>query len=130
MNDAIPANRGPLPLVIGVDIGGTQLRAAVMQGAHLRSRVSVLTGDNPVPEHAIPRILHVVEQALNEAHVTLEAIAGIGVATPGPLDNRTGIIYSPPNLPAWERVPLREIFQQHYQQYRLPIYIENDANTA
>ena len=46
---------------------------------------------------------------------------------PGPLDYRTGIIYSPPNLPGWGQVPLRDIFLQHYT---LPVYIENDAHTA
>ncbi|HLX56788.1 MAG TPA: ROK family protein [Ktedonobacteraceae bacterium] len=130
MNDAISADQGTLPLVIGVDIGGTQLRAAVLQGAQLLSRVSMPTGEYPKPEHTIPRVFNAIEQALKEAHVTFDSITGIGVATPGPLDNRTGIIYSPPNLPAWERVPLREIFQRRYQPYQFPIYIENDANTA
>lgn len=129
MNESA-AGQESLPLVMGVDIGGTQLRAAVLQGAHLLSRASVLTGANPLPDSTIPRIFAVMQQALDEAQVTMNAIKGIGVATPGPLDNRTGTIYSPPNLPAWQQVPLRDIFQQHYQAYQLPIYIENDANTA
>src|SRR6266851_4068579 len=127
MNDAIADNQESLPRVIGVDIGGTQIRAAVLQGARLLSRVSTLTGENPVPHSVIPRIFTAIQQALDEAQVTLDSIAGIGVATPGPLDNRTGIIYAPPNLPGWERVPLRDIF---LQQYTLPVYIENDANAA
>ncbi|GAC1568215.1 MAG: ROK family protein [Ktedonobacteraceae bacterium] len=130
MNDATSANQESLPLVVGVDIGGTQLRAAVLQGAHLRSRISMLTGENSVPGRIMPRLFNAIQQALDEAQVTLNSVAGIGVATPGPLDNRTGIIYSPPNLPTWEHVPLRDIFQQQYQQYQLPIYLENDANTA
>src|SRR6266849_1354038 len=130
MNDAIADNQESLPLVIGVDIGGTQIRAAVLQGARLLSRVSTLIGENPAPDSVIPRIFTAIQQALDEAQVTLDSIAGIGIATPGPLDNRTGIIYSPPNLPAWEHVPLRDIFQQHYQPYQFPIYVENDANAA
>ncbi len=130
MNNAHSANQESLPLVIGVDIGGTQLRAAVLQGVRMLARASELTGEDPVPERVIPRIFTVIQRALDEAHVALESIAGMGVATPGPLDNRTGIIYSPPNLPAWERVPLRDIVQQHYQRDQLPVYIENDANTA
>ncbi len=34
-----------LPLVVGVDLGGTQLRAAVLRGATLISRVGLLTGE-------------------------------------------------------------------------------------
>ncbi|HVB75365.1 MAG TPA: ROK family protein [Ktedonobacteraceae bacterium] len=130
MHDAILANQESLPLVLGVDIGGTQLRASVLRGAHLLSRVSVLMGENPVLERTIPRIFQIIQQALDEAQVTLASVTGIGVATPGPLDNRTGILHSPPNLPGWERVPLRAIFQQQFAQYQFPIYIENDANTA
>ena len=90
MND-IGANQEALPLVIGVDIGGTRLRAAVLQGAHMLSRVSVLTGENPLPDRTLPRIFKLVQQALEAAQVKMDAIKGIGVATPGPVDNRTGV---------------------------------------
>ncbi len=116
-----------LPLVIGVDIGGTQMRVAVLQGATMRSRVLMLTGTQTLPEQMLPRIFAAVEQALREAQATLEQVAGVGIATPGPINHSTGIIYDPPNLPGWKEVPLRDIFQQ---RYALPIYVENDANTA
>jgi len=129
MNDSV-ANQESLPPVLGVDIGGTRLRAAVLQGTHLLSRVSISTGEDPVPDRVIPRVFKIMQQALEAAQVTIDAIKGIGVATPGPLDNRTGVMYSPPNLPSWEHLRLRDIFQQHYQPDQLPIYVENDANTA
>ena len=127
MNDASAANSTSLPPVVGVDIGGTQLRAAVLQGARLLSRVSVLTGVNPLPDNTMPRIFNVIQQALDAAQVTMNSIKGIGVAMPGPLNAHTGVTYSPPNWPAWANMPVRDIFQQRYQ---LPIYIENDANAA
>ncbi len=116
-----------LPLVVGIDLGGTQIRAAVLQGASLLSRINLLTGENPTPERVMPRIFSAVQQALADAHVGLEQIAGIGIGAPGPLDSRTGIVFSPPNLPGWDHVPLRDIF---YQQFHLPIFVENDANAA
>ena len=130
MNDAGETNRESLLPVLAVDIGGTHLRAAVLQGPRLLSRVSEPTGEHPLPDSTIPRIFTMMQQVLTEAQVTIEAISGIGVATPGPLDNRTGVLYSPPNMPAWEHLPLRDLFQQHYQPHQLPIYIENDANAA
>jgi glucokinase len=116
-----------LPLVAGIDLGGTQIRAAVLRGAHMYTRVAMLTGEDPTPERVLPRIYLTLQQALEEAGVELEECAGIGVASPGPLDNRTGIIYSPPNLPSWEKVPLRDILQEKYQK---PVVVENDANAA
>ncbi len=116
-----------LPLVVGVDMGGTQLRAAVLRGSTLLSRVGLMTGEDPSPGRIIPRLYAAIGEALEQANASLEQIAGIGIATPGPLDSRTGVIFSPPNLPGWDHVPLRDIFTEHYH---IPIYVENDANTA
>lgn len=116
-----------LPLVIGIDLGGTQIRTGVLQGARLLSRVAILTGENPTPERVLPRIFAAVQQALDEAGTDLAEISGLGVAAPGPLNNRTGTIYAPPNLPTWIDVPLRDILQE---QYHKPVFIENDANAA
>lgn len=116
-----------LPLVIGIDLGGTQTRTAVLQGRKLLSRISLLNGTNPTPERVIPRMFQSVEQALEAAGVSLHQIAGIGIAAPGPLNNQTGVICSPPNLPEWDNIPLRTLFADHFEK---PTYVENDANAA
>ncbi len=116
-----------LPLVVGVDLGGTQIRTAVLRGATLLSRVGLLTGENPTPERIIPRMFLAVQEALTAANVPREHIAGIGIGAPGPLNGRTGIVFSPPNLPGWQNIPLRDMFQAHFD---LPIFLENDANAA
>src|SRR6185312_4026235 len=127
MNQQMTAESHNLPLVAGVDLGGTQIRTAVLRGAQLLSRVSRLSGENRTPESVIPRLHNAVQRALAEAGVTRAQIAGIGIAAPGPLDHRTGIVYSPPNMPGWDNIPLGDIFHQRYQ---LPTYVENDANAA
>src|SRR5689334_22740974 len=109
MSQATSADLQHLPKVVAVDLGGTQISAAVLQGATLLSRVGLLTGDNPTPDRIIPRIYNAIEQALAIAHTSLDQIAGIGIGAPGPTDNRTGVVYAPPNLPGWDRVPLRDI---------------------
>ena len=116
-----------LPLVVGVDLGGTQMRTAVLHGTDLLSRVGSLTGENPTPERVIPRTMRAIEQALDQAQVSLDQIAGIGFAMPGPLNSHTGVIYSPPNLRGWDNIPLRDIFSQ---QFNVPVFVENDANAA
>lgn len=116
-----------LPLVVGVDLGGTQIRTAVMRGATRLSRVGLLTGENPTPERVIPRIIGAIEEAIEKANTTSDQIAGIGIGAPGPLNSRTGVVFSPPNLPGWVDVPLRDILSQHFAQ---PIFVENDANAA
>src|SRR5437764_410453 len=88
-----------LPVVVGVDLGGTQIRVAVLRGAELLSRVSLPTGEDPVPSRIIPCIHLAIQQALDKADTRLEQIAGIGIGVAGPLDSRTGVIFAPPNLP-------------------------------
>src|SRR5579859_1666879 len=114
-------------LVLGVDLGGTQIRAAVLQGAQIRARAATLTGHDATPEHVLPRIYVTIQEVLEQAKVTLDEITAIGVAAPGPLDNREGVLYSPPNLPTWKAVPLRELLSQQFQR---PVCVENDANAA
>lgn len=115
------------PLTIGIDLGGTQIRAAVLRGTQIYARVSRLTGDQPTPENTLPRIYTTLQEALDQAHVGLQEINGIGVSAPGPLDNRTGTLYEPPNLLSWHATPLKDILVNEYQR---PVFVENDANTA
>src|SRR3981081_3842445 len=94
-----------LPLVIGVDLGGTQIRTAVLRGATLLSRISILTGAATQPDNMLPRIYEAIQEALDKANVSLGQVAGIGVAAPGPLDSKTGIVFSPHTRPVWDVIP-------------------------
>ncbi len=116
-----------LPLVVGIDLGGTQIRTAVLRGGKLLSRINLLCGENPTPERILPRMFQSVEQALGKAGVGIEQIAGIGIGAPGPLNSHTGIVYCPPNLPGWRNVPLSSLFAERFER---PIFLENDANAA
>jgi glucokinase len=122
-----PARTENLPLVMGIDLGGTQIRTSVLRGATLLSRIGLLTGENPTPERIVPRMFQAVEQALAEAGTTIKQIAGIGIGAPGPLNSHTGVVFAPPNLPGWVNVPLRDLFSEHFH---IPIFVENDANAA
>ena len=115
------------PLTIGIDLGGTQIRVAVLRGTQIYARASRPTGEQPTPENTLPRIYTTLQEALDQARVSLQEINGIGVSAPGPLDNRTGTLYEPPNLLSWRAIPLKDILAQKYQR---PVFVENDANTA
>src|SRR5437763_568259 len=88
-----------LPLVVGVDLEGTQIRAAVLQGSALLSCVSFLTGEYPSPDRVIPRLFEAVQQALDGAHITLNDIEGIGPSTGKENAAHVGILAAWNNLP-------------------------------
>ncbi|HML23485.1 MAG TPA: ROK family protein [Aggregatilinea sp.] len=111
--------------VIGVDLGGTQMRAARLDCAlNVLERVAEPTLAPRGPEDVIERLIGVIKQVLPE---DLSQVDGIGVSAPGPIDPRAGMIYSPPNLPGWNRVPLRKIIQE---RLGITTYLGNDANVA
>lgn len=51
----------------------------------------------------------------------------IGISCGGPLDSEEGVIYSPPNLPGWDAVPIVEIFEE---AFAVPVAVQNDANAC
>jgi glucokinase len=58
---------------------------------------------------------------------SLERVAAVGVSVPGALDLEAGVPLRPPNLPAWDRAPVREVLAAALGR---PLGIENDANAA
>jgi len=51
----------------------------------------------------------------------------IGISCGGPLDSLKGIIYSPPNLPGWDSVPIVDIFSK---EFNVDVEVQNDANAC
>lgn len=56
-----------------------------------------------------------------------EATLGIGVASPGGLDSRSGVVLNPPWLPGWRDVPLVEMLEAATS---LPVELGKDTNAA
>lgn len=56
-----------------------------------------------------------------------EKLEKIGISCGGPLDSKKGMIYSPPNLPGWESVPIVEIFKKEFD---VDVEVQNDANAS
>jgi glucokinase len=112
-------------LIIGVDLGGTQMRAGCFDSSlNLLQRVAEPTLAARGLEDVLERLIGVIQRVLPD---DLSRVHGIGVSAPGPTDPRTGIIYSPPNLPGWDAVPLRNIIQD---RTGIMTYLGNDANVA
>ena len=112
---------------IGVDLGGTKIATALIDSeGRVLARTSCLTEAQEGVEKVLERMYKTVEDVLLEAGIELNEIAGSGSALRGPLDSKTGIVHSAPNL-GWKNVPLGDLFRQRFQ---VPIYVGNDANLA
>ena len=114
--------------IVGIDIGGTKLATVVADGTGtILQKVRRPTVAERGPQYAIESLLEMVDQTIRLADLKREDVSGIGVSCGGPLDTKTGVVYSPPNLPGWDAVPLKELIEAEFQ---IPTVIENDANAS
>lgn len=108
---------------IAVDLGGTQIRAALYPAE----------GMTPLAVHKIAtlsksgttfaRMCDLIESIWPKQMDVLAII----VASPGPQDPEAGVLFSAPNIPGWENFPLR---QQLQARFNCPVFMGNDANLA
>ncbi len=68
-----------------------------------------------------------VTRIIKDSGIDEQRIAGLGVATPGPVDAASGTVVDPPHMTGWTRVPLREIL---HQATGLAVVVEKDVTAA
>jgi glucokinase len=117
----------PERYAVAVDLGGTWLRAGLVSpaGELLASR-RIATPADGRPGPVLDAIAELTRQLI-AGRAPADALVGLGVAAPGPLDPATGVVYSPPNLADWGAFPLVDELQA---RLRLPVWAHNDANLA
>jgi glucokinase len=110
--------------IIGVDLGGTRIRAACLDyDLNVLTRQETLTQAADGPDAVIARMIDLI-RAIWPAD---DQVLGIGVSSPGPLDPVRGIVLAPPNLKGWQHVPLAGRLQA---AFAVPVYIGKDTNVA
>jgi len=111
--------------IIGVDLGGTRVRAARMtHKLEILERQEMLTEDERGLDATLERIQEMIRGVLPTDGTPVE---GIGVSVPGPTNPVAGVVVAPPNLKGWHNVPLARIL---HNTFNVPVYIGNDANVA
>ncbi len=112
-------------VVIGVDVGGTNLRAALInESGKIMSRKSR-------PSEAKKGIDFVTENLINLINETKKEkkIYGIGIGIPGIIDSSTGVLTQAPNISKVKNYPFKEILLNKLGP-DIPVILENDANCA
>jgi glucokinase len=105
--------------VLGIDIGGTNIRAGLVED-NVVVRIESLKIKKAGSEAEIMDDLNfLIGKFMNEK------IAGIGIGVPSLVDSEKGIVYDATNIPAWKEVHLKE---QIEAKKGVPVYVNNDAN--
>ena len=113
--------------VIGVDLGGTNLRAGLVdaKGAILfdtKVDTKVEEGSQAIFGRMVTLIKTVQQQVPQGG-----SVAGVGIGVPGPLDPFAGFVFAMPNIAGFENTPLRQMLSD---ATGLDIELGNDANAA
>lgn len=114
--------------VIGVDLGGTNLRSALLTDAgDVLERDKQPTGVADGHAAVVLRLVEHVQRHRESARKRgLDTIA-VGVGAPGVILADSGIVVKSPNFPDWNDLPLKAELEK---ALGIPVCIENDANAA
>ncbi|MEM8557088.1 MAG: ROK family protein [Bacteroidota bacterium] len=113
--------------LVGVDIGGTNLRCALVaveQPTQILARVEAHTPESS--EAVVSLIAEMAVRCARQIGVPAGRIAGLGCVCPGILDAATGVVHLAVNL-GWKEVPLRARLTA---ETGLPVALENDVNAG
>lgn len=106
-------------MVIGVDLGGTKVRAGVAVDGEIRKRDQQLFRSRGSREETLGQLIGLIRSLVSPG------LTGIGLGVPSVIDVERGIVYNVVNIPSWDRVPLKDILEA---EFSVPVSINNDVN--
>jgi glucokinase len=106
-------------MIIGVDLGGTKMRAGINSGGYITDyRYSLLHSKDSLDE-TLNQIKSLISPLIQPG------VTGIGIGVPSVVDIEKGIVYNVVNIPSWEKVELKTILEK---EFGLPVFVNNDVN--
>jgi glucokinase len=115
-------------LVIGVDLGGTNVRAALVDRAgELLHNARAPSLQEHLAEQTLAQIVCCCREVLAAAGPRAGEVLGVGIGLPGIMDSDTGVCRWSPNFPRWKDVPIGTAVGG---ELGLPVFILNDAKCA
>ena len=113
--------------IIATDIGGTTFNTGIFSS----SLEQIAISDKDKIRHynnkneVVNAIVGQISSIINENNINKSDIIGVGIASPGPLDSKKGIILDTLNLKIFQNYKIADDFSKKLD---LDIFIENDAN--
>jgi glucokinase len=105
--------------VIGVDMGGTRIRAGKVSNNTIEGIVADMVPRTDDPDVVTSVLTGLISQIVDKS------VAGIGIGVPSLVNSSKGIVYNVQNIPSWKEIYLKDILEK---KFGIPVYINNDAN--
>lgn len=105
--------------ILGMDIGGTNIKAGVLINGQLQDIRTIPTPSQESQESVLETIAGFISEYLRYDFFA------IGIGIPGLIDIEKGVVLNLSNIPSFRKVFLRDYIQEKFGK---PVYINNDAN--
>ncbi|MBQ9104007.1 MAG: ROK family protein [Clostridia bacterium] len=109
---------------IGVDIGGTSIKAGVVdEKGNITLSLQIPTKNSP--NACIESIINLIKELIEKSNLTTNQIKGIGFGFPGMVNSKTGVVDFLPNINGWENIDFSSKIEN---AFGVKVKITNDAN--
>lgn len=105
--------------IVGVDLGGTQVRVGKVRGDRLERQHSTPISGQESADTVLGEVCAAIDAVFDGE------VRGIGCGVPSVVDLERGVVYTVENIPSWREVPLKDELER---RYAVPAYVNNDAN--
>src|ERR1700752_1514500 len=105
--------------VIGIDLGATNIRGAVVSDEHISDIISRRIQTKGTEEQVLQDVYSLVDALIDKD------VKAIGIGVPSVVDVQRGIVYDVIHIPSWKEVHLKELLET---KYHIPVFVNNDAN--
>src|SRR4051812_4332684 len=112
--------------VIGIDIGGTSIKLAVVQ---TETGSIVAEAFFPTPQNGAQGVATEVAQHVRELREVYRDVERVGVGVPGAMNADRSLVRFPPNLKGWKEEPLKEYLVELLPEIS-KVEVDNDAKVA
>jgi glucokinase len=114
-------------VAVGIDIGGTNLRAAVVD--HTGQILTLLRAASPIvdPGSGQRALIQAIRAVTAQAGCRLEDLQGVGIGIPGWMDRTSGALTFAPKMAHWQGVFALGAIRH---ELGLPIFVDSDPNVA
>ena len=104
---------------IGVDLGGTNVRAGLVKDGHIVRLLSEpCKADRPEGE-VVDHIASLIGELMRPE------VSRIGIGVPSVVDAARGIVYNVVGIPSWREVYLKDLLEKRFS---VPVHVNNDCN--
>jgi glucokinase len=105
--------------VIGIDLGATNIRGAVVGEDYMSDIISRRIQTKGTEEQVLQDVYSLIDSLISGE------VKAIGIGVPSVVDVEKGIVYDVVHIPSWKEVHLKELLEK---RYHIPVFVNNDAN--